>query len=75
MGRQYFDDAPDVLGTDMAAVREGVAQAAAATSVSQQEAAAFIVEYGGSVVAGHGTVGQPGREGDPDTTSDASDSG
>jgi hypothetical protein len=73
MGRIYFDDAPDVLGEDMAAIREGVATAAAANAVNQREAEQFLNLYGADVVDGHPDVGQPGRAGDPDIQSDASD--
>jgi hypothetical protein len=73
MGRQYFDDAPDVLGQDQAAIREGVSQAYVAVAASQAEAAAFLVAYGADVVGGHAPVGEPGRMGDPDPALDASD--
>jgi hypothetical protein len=70
----YFPDAPDVLGQDMAAVRQSVAEAAAAVVASQREAARFLVEYGADVVGGRAPVGEPGRMGDPDPSLDAADS-
>jgi hypothetical protein len=45
----------------------------AANAVNQREAAAFLVAYAGDVLGGHADVGRPGRQGDPDTASDASD--
>jgi hypothetical protein len=57
----------------MAAIREGVATAPAAVQVSQAEAAAFLVAHGADMVGGHGDVNQPGRQGDPDPSLDASD--
>jgi hypothetical protein len=57
-----------------AAVREGVAQAYAATAQTQREAAAFIVEHGSQVLGGHTPVNKPGRQGDPDPQLDPADS-
>ena len=67
------DDAPGGLNETKAQVAAGVAQAYDAIAVAQQEARVFFVENGVDVVAGHSDVGRPGRAGDPDVQSDASD--
>ena len=67
-------DAPGGLVESAAAVREGLATAISAVHSTQLEAHGFYVANGGDVISGHPDVGQPGRMGDPDTTSDASDS-
>ena len=72
MGRIYFDDAPNPLEVDQAAVREGVAQAYDAVQVGQREAEQFMRESGGDASA-HAPVGAPGRMGDPDLSRDAGD--
>jgi len=66
-------DAPGGLNETAAAVAAGLAQAQSAVSVVQLETAHFLTAYGGDVVAGHTNVNAPGRQGDPDTSSDASD--
>jgi hypothetical protein len=71
MGRIYFDDAPDVLAEDQAAIREGLTTAYAAVQVTQAEAAATWLQHGAPLIVHQ--VGEPGRAGDPDISRDASD--
>jgi hypothetical protein len=73
MGIFFFESAPDVLGADEAAVREGLSTAYSAVAQDQQDVRAFIEAHGADVVAGHPFVRPPGRQGDPDPTLDASD--
>jgi hypothetical protein len=70
---QYFEGTVNPLEVDQAAIAAGVAQAYAATAMTQQEAHDFFVDRGASVIGGHSNVGQPGRMGDPDPALDASD--
>jgi hypothetical protein len=46
-----------------AAIRQGIAEAMQANAQTQREAAAFIVEHGAQVLAGHSPVNKPGRMG------------
>jgi hypothetical protein len=77
MGRQYFDDAPDVLGQDQAAIARGVAEARAVADARMADGHRFIVESGHQVLSGHADVGQvrsPDIGSDPDSFgADASD--
>jgi hypothetical protein len=75
LGRIYWDDAPDPLAADTAAIREGVAAAEAATQVTQAQGHRFFAEFGSAVSDGHAPVGSPGDIGsDPDSYGpDASD--
>jgi hypothetical protein len=71
----YPADSPDVLAQDMAAIREGLAQAMGTVGLVQSEARTFFESYGPAVSAGHSDVGSPGDLGsDPDSYgADASD--
>jgi hypothetical protein len=60
MGRQYFDDAPDVLAEDMAAVREALASAQSTVAQAQVTAAQFLIQNGHEVSAGHADTHGPG---------------
>ena len=76
MGRTYFDDAPDVLGQDIQAVRDALAGGMAANEQRQQVAREFIVTHGSDVgMSGHNPVGTytPDIGADPDPTPDAGD--
>ena len=67
---------PDVSGglvESAAAVAAGLAQAQSAVATTQLEAASFMAAYGAEVLPGHADVNQPGRQGDPDLSRDASD--
>jgi hypothetical protein len=77
VGVNYMPDAaPDPGVQDRADIAAGVATAAAAVQVAQQESAAFMAAYGSDVVGGHSPVNAPGRQGDPDTPMpDAADPG
>ena len=65
-------DAPGGRLESEAAVREGLAQAMSALTVTQGKAARFMA-VNGAAAAAHEAVGRPGRQGDPDVSPDASD--
>jgi hypothetical protein len=72
---QDWNSQPGVPGgraESEAAVRQGIAEAMSAFTVTQGEADRFMRENGADSVA-HEAVGRPGRQGDPDVSSDASD--
>lgn len=64
---QDWNGQPGVPGGRLeteAAVREGLARVTPAFTVTQGEAAAFMIEHGAAAAA-HDAVGRPGRQGDP----------
>jgi hypothetical protein len=76
MSGTYFvvnQDAPGGIAETMAAVAAGVAQAYGAYATTAAETRQFFVANGRDVVGGHPDVNEPGRQGDPDPTLDASD--
>jgi hypothetical protein len=69
----YIEGDDEARAAVQAEIRAGLATAQSAYQVTQVESAQFITEHGAQVLGGHSPVNAPGRMGDPDPTSDASD--
>lgn len=70
--QNWSADSPGGLNESIAAVREGLSRAYSAVATTQVETAAFLVAHGPATI-NHAPVGEPGRQGDPDISRDASD--
>jgi hypothetical protein len=70
--QNWSADSPGGLNETVAQVAAGLNQAYAAVATTQVETAQFLVAHGPATI-NHAPVGEPGRQGDPDLSRDASD--